>query len=292
MKCVSLSDDIFADHFPGHPVMPGALILEALAQLAGVLLEATMRERGRHDLHALLTMVDRAKFRRDRASGRPARARGPRASASPRTAARRRRGRRVRRAAVVAEAQLSFAFAQVTNPTVLAKRREFLDVWLTGSAGEPVTVGAGGGASTSAASGPVTPLGVDLARDRRRSSPTGACAIRQIDHVRCDRLPVPRTPPRSRRHFADEDRRLPTRAQPRARPGRPRGLDVAPARIGVFIGAESGRGRWQTVLGLARAARAGRGVRSREVRSRGARVRGADRRVRDLALGGRRGARA
>ncbi|MEO7093710.1 MAG: 3-hydroxyacyl-[acyl-carrier-protein] dehydratase FabZ, partial [Polyangiales bacterium] len=33
VKCVSLSDDLFADHFPGHPVMPGAMILEALAQL-------------------------------------------------------------------------------------------------------------------------------------------------------------------------------------------------------------------------------------------------------------------
>src|SRR5262245_66309781 len=63
IKCVSLADDIFVDHFPGHPVMPGALILEALAQLAGVLLEATMRQRDRHDLHALLTMIDRAKFR-------------------------------------------------------------------------------------------------------------------------------------------------------------------------------------------------------------------------------------
>src|SRR6185436_14618715 len=32
-------------------------------------------------------------------------------------------------------------------------------------------------------------------------------------------------------------------------------LAVAPARLGVFVGAESGRGRWETVLGLARAAR-------------------------------------
>src|SRR5262249_32913118 len=63
VKCVSLADDVFVDHFPGHPVMPGALILEALAQLGGVLVEATMRERGRHDLHALLVTVEKAKFR-------------------------------------------------------------------------------------------------------------------------------------------------------------------------------------------------------------------------------------
>ncbi len=37
IKCVSLADDMFVDHFPGHPIMPGALILESLAQLGGVL---------------------------------------------------------------------------------------------------------------------------------------------------------------------------------------------------------------------------------------------------------------
>src|SRR5262245_51278799 len=70
VKCVSLSDDVFADHFPGHPVMPGALTLEALAQLGGVLCEATMRARRKEEgnvdkeLHALLVGVERAKFRR------------------------------------------------------------------------------------------------------------------------------------------------------------------------------------------------------------------------------------
>ncbi len=64
IKCVTLADDVFADHFPGHPVMPGALTLESLAQLGGVLCEATMRLGGRNDLHALLVAVERAKFRR------------------------------------------------------------------------------------------------------------------------------------------------------------------------------------------------------------------------------------
>ena len=64
VKCVSLADDVFVDHFPGHPVMPGTLIIEALAQLGGVLVEATLRQRGRSDLHALLTMVDKAKFKK------------------------------------------------------------------------------------------------------------------------------------------------------------------------------------------------------------------------------------
>lgn len=135
VKCVSLSDDIFVDHFPGHPVMPGALILESLAQLAGVLLEATMRARDRHDLHALLTMADRAKFRH---VVRP----GDRLELEARTLTVTEDGGQAQSWARVdgtlaAEAQLSYAFAQVTNPKVLAKRREFLDIWLTGSVDAP-----------------------------------------------------------------------------------------------------------------------------------------------------------
>jgi 3-hydroxyacyl-[acyl-carrier-protein] dehydratase len=37
VKNLSLAEDFFADHFPGYPVMPGALILEGLAQTGGIL---------------------------------------------------------------------------------------------------------------------------------------------------------------------------------------------------------------------------------------------------------------
>lgn len=131
VKCVSLADDIFVDHFPGHPVMPGALILEALAQLGGVLLEATLRQRGQSDLHALLTMVDKARFKRlVRPGDRLAlEAFGLHASED---------GGRVRTSAklegeVAAEAELTFAFARVTEPKILERRREVLNVWLSGS---------------------------------------------------------------------------------------------------------------------------------------------------------------
>jgi 3-hydroxymyristoyl/3-hydroxydecanoyl-(acyl carrier protein) dehydratase len=135
VKCVSLSDDVFADHFPGHPVMPGALILEGLAQLGGVLLEATMRQRGRTDLHALLTMIDRARFRQ---LVRP----GDRLDLEATGVAATEDGGRARVAATVegqlaAEAELTFAFARVTNPVLVARRREFLNIWLTGSAQNP-----------------------------------------------------------------------------------------------------------------------------------------------------------
>jgi 3-hydroxymyristoyl/3-hydroxydecanoyl-(acyl carrier protein) dehydratase len=135
IKCVSLSDDVFDDHFPGFPIMPGALVLESLAQLAGVLLEASMRERGRQDLHALLTMADRAKFRH---AVRP----GDRLELEARVERVTEDGGQAQAWArvdgkIAAEALLSFAFAHVTNPVVLAKRREYLNIWLTGSAEQP-----------------------------------------------------------------------------------------------------------------------------------------------------------
>ena len=37
VKNLSLAEDVFADHFPGYPVMPGCLILEGLAQTGGIL---------------------------------------------------------------------------------------------------------------------------------------------------------------------------------------------------------------------------------------------------------------
>ena len=43
VKNVALSEDFFDDHFPRRPVMPGALILEGMAQLSGLLLEAGLR---------------------------------------------------------------------------------------------------------------------------------------------------------------------------------------------------------------------------------------------------------
>jgi 3-hydroxymyristoyl/3-hydroxydecanoyl-(acyl carrier protein) dehydratase len=134
VKCVSLADDVFADHFPGHPIMPGALIIESLAQLGGVLLEASMRERGRHDLHALLVTIDKAKLRQQ---VRP----GDKMELSCHGVVVHEDGGMVRGMArvdgrLVAEAELAFAFAQVNHPKLLERRREVLNTWLTGSAVE------------------------------------------------------------------------------------------------------------------------------------------------------------
>jgi 3-hydroxyacyl-[acyl-carrier-protein] dehydratase len=59
IKNVSLSEDIYADHFFGSLVMPGALLIESLAQAGTALLEVSAN----YGKKALLVMVDRAKFR-------------------------------------------------------------------------------------------------------------------------------------------------------------------------------------------------------------------------------------
>ena len=131
VKCVSLADDLFVDHFPGHPVLPGALVIEALAQLGGVLIEATLRERGRPDLVAVLTMVDRARFRR--AVGP-----GDRMELAVEGLAASEDGGQVRGTAhldgkLAAEAELGFALQPVKSAELLARRRERLAIWLRGT---------------------------------------------------------------------------------------------------------------------------------------------------------------
>jgi 3-hydroxymyristoyl/3-hydroxydecanoyl-(acyl carrier protein) dehydratase len=64
VKCVSLSDDVFDEHFPGQPVYPGSLIIEALAQLGGSFFELIMKHEGKDQRQSLLSIVNRMKFRR------------------------------------------------------------------------------------------------------------------------------------------------------------------------------------------------------------------------------------
>ena len=62
-KNVALSEDFFDDHFPRRPVMPGVLMIEGLAQLAGLLLEASLKQQFAQDAKAILSVVERTKFR-------------------------------------------------------------------------------------------------------------------------------------------------------------------------------------------------------------------------------------
>ena len=62
IKCVTLNEPFFAGHFPGAPVMPGVLIVEAMAQTAGVMMLANLPDR--ESKLVFFTGIDGAKFRR------------------------------------------------------------------------------------------------------------------------------------------------------------------------------------------------------------------------------------
>ena len=62
LKNVTINEEFFLGHFPGHPVMPGVLLLEALAQAGGILLLHDMPDRERKLLY--FTGIEKARFRR------------------------------------------------------------------------------------------------------------------------------------------------------------------------------------------------------------------------------------
>lgn len=63
VKNVALSEDFFDDHFPRRPIMPGVLMVEGMAQLSGLLLEASLRAKYGRDAKAVMTVLERTKFR-------------------------------------------------------------------------------------------------------------------------------------------------------------------------------------------------------------------------------------
>jgi 3-hydroxyacyl-[acyl-carrier-protein] dehydratase len=62
IKNVTINEPFFAGHFPGTPVMPGVLIVEAMAQAGGVLLLTEIEDR--ESKLVVFTGIERAKFRR------------------------------------------------------------------------------------------------------------------------------------------------------------------------------------------------------------------------------------
>ena len=63
-KNVTINEPFFNGHFPGHPIMPGVLIIEAMAQLSGVLAFETKNVRPAEGYTYYLAGTDKARFKR------------------------------------------------------------------------------------------------------------------------------------------------------------------------------------------------------------------------------------
>ncbi|HLS59234.1 MAG TPA: 3-hydroxyacyl-ACP dehydratase FabZ [Paracoccaceae bacterium] len=63
IKNVTANEQFFEGHFPEHPVMPGVLVIEALAQTAAVLVVRGLDVGDNHDLLVYFMGIDKARFR-------------------------------------------------------------------------------------------------------------------------------------------------------------------------------------------------------------------------------------
>ena len=63
IKNVTINEELFQGHFPGHPIFPGVLIIEAMAQTAGTLVVYSMGAEAENKLVYFMT-IDEARFRK------------------------------------------------------------------------------------------------------------------------------------------------------------------------------------------------------------------------------------
>ena len=71
LKNVSINEPFFQGHFPGYPIMPGVLLVEAVAQAGGALLLTEIPDR--HNKLMVFTGIEKARFRRPVVPGDQAR---------------------------------------------------------------------------------------------------------------------------------------------------------------------------------------------------------------------------
>lgn len=133
VKSVSLSEDFMDQHFAGVPIMPGSLILEGMAQLAGYLLACTASPAAPYKHKALLSMVEKAKFIQVVRPGDTMRLECQILSLHDDSA-------KVDATASVGDAKVAsarmlFSFHTIDNALLEANRREIFAIWTTGSSG-------------------------------------------------------------------------------------------------------------------------------------------------------------
>ena len=64
VKNVSINEPYFMGHFPGDPVMPGVLIIEAMAQAGGIMHASALSEQERKNRRMYFAGIEKARFRK------------------------------------------------------------------------------------------------------------------------------------------------------------------------------------------------------------------------------------
>lgn len=126
VKCITLADDVFNEHFPGYPIFPGSLIQEGLAQLAGSFFEIMMNKKGLPVKHSVLSIVNKMKFRKPAGPGDKLIYR------AEITVMRDDYGVAAVKAVLdgdtIADGELTFSFIGIENPKVYESRKEIYDI--------------------------------------------------------------------------------------------------------------------------------------------------------------------
>lgn len=64
LKNVTMNEQFFVGHFPGHPIMPGVLIIEAMAQTAGIFVLSNTKDINPKDYVVYFMSIEEAHFRK------------------------------------------------------------------------------------------------------------------------------------------------------------------------------------------------------------------------------------
>ena len=129
-KNIALSEDFFDDHFPRKPIMPGVLMIEGMAQLAGILLEGSAKATQNLKIKAIMSIVDKIKFRIPAYPGDTLTYHADIMQINElggKTAV-----RACRDNEVLAEGTLTFSFHKFSDPQWDEQRAQSLAFWLTG----------------------------------------------------------------------------------------------------------------------------------------------------------------